>query len=104
MANLSGEGRLSVGARLDSAGQALKRVTATRSTSWNVESADPADRTALATERMLELSRASADGIEALVASARQDSKWIKATAVLTIVITLLTAAAVAVGLVALWL
>ena len=67
-----------------------------------MESADPADRTALASERMLELTRASAVGIEALVASAQQDSKWVKATAILTIVITFLTAAAVLLGLLAL--
>jgi hypothetical protein len=51
---------------------------------------------------MLELAQASADGIEALVASAREDAKWVRTTAILTVVITVLTAAAVIIGIVAL--
>lgn len=102
VANLSGEGFLGVGARLDAAGRELHRVTSSRTTTWNVESGDPVDRTALDTERMLELTKASADGIEALVASAQRDAKWVRVTGILTIVITVLTAVAVIIGIVAL--
>jgi hypothetical protein len=47
MANLSGKGTLSVGTKLEAAGQVLQKVSASRSTTWAVEDADPQERTAL---------------------------------------------------------
>jgi hypothetical protein len=88
-----------LGARLDEAGQALQRVTSTRSTSWAVEGGNPAERTARASERLLELNEASALGIRVLVETARKDSKWVVRTAILTMAITALTLAALIVAI-----
>lgn len=91
MAEMFGEGTLSVGKRLEAAGQALHRVTTTRSASWNVESGDPQERAARAAERSLELEEATREGVAALVAAAEEEAKWVILTAKLTMVITGLT-------------
>ena len=99
MANLSAESKLSVGAKLDAAGEVLRHVSTSRSTSWDVESTDPVERTAKATERMLEISEASKGGIQALVDAATVDSKWVSRTGWLTILIALLTATTLVVAI-----
>ncbi len=99
VANLSGESNLSVGPRLDAAGEVLRRVSKTQSTSWDVEDADPVERAAKATERMLKMSEVSREGIEALVKVPTVDSKWVSRTGWLTVLIALLTAATLVVAI-----
>jgi hypothetical protein len=99
MAELTAKSTLSVGAKLEAAGEVLQQVTSSRSTYWNVESPDPVERTARATERQLALDEASSAGIDALVTAAQKDHMLVMWTVVLTVVITLLTGATLLVAI-----